>query len=209
MKWPTAPRFAQPSSSSFDASTASRSKFTRVISARNSAIVFRFGGVAGAVSGEVRPACIGASTYKKVEQALTNGSGVFFSPNPKTRMSCARNRITRGVKSASLDTIANASKRPLCSKSIASTTIAMSEAFFPVLSANCCIGWIALGCSACSHFCSVGFFQLPYARRTLAMPCLASSASTTSIFEAGALSASISSAIRIFWSIVFLRDVGR
>ena len=56
------------------------------------------------------------------------------------------------------------------SRSIASITMAMSEAFFPRLYANCWIGRIAWACRVASHCLRPGLFQSPYARLTLAAP---------------------------------------
>ncbi|MNN98781.1 hypothetical protein D3C81_2182530 [compost metagenome] len=67
------------------------------------------------------------------EQALTNASGVFFSPKPYTFTPSVSRRITSGVKSASLETIAKPSRLRAYSMSIASITIAMSDAFLPRL----------------------------------------------------------------------------
>jgi hypothetical protein len=134
MKLPTAERLDQPSSSSLVASTALRRRLTSPVSPRSSALVF-FGAAEGAaaVVASMAPVCADSSMNRNVEHAFTNGSGVFFSPKPNTCMFCARRRMASGVKSASLETIAKASKRPLCSRSMASTTIAMSEAFLPLL----------------------------------------------------------------------------
>jgi hypothetical protein len=67
------------------------------------------------------------------EHALTNGSGVFFSPKPYTFTPSVSRRITIGVKSASLDTMAKPSRLRAYSRSMASITIAMSDAFLPLL----------------------------------------------------------------------------
>lgn len=48
-------------------------------------------------------------------------------------MPSVSSRITSGVKSASLETIANPSRLRAYNRSIASITIAMSEAFLPEL----------------------------------------------------------------------------
>src|ERR1700726_580136 len=60
-------------------------------------------------------------------------SGVFCSPKPKTSAPCSRRRDARRVKSLSEETRQKPSSRPLCKRSMASITRAMSDAFFPVV----------------------------------------------------------------------------
>src|ERR1700758_723111 len=57
-------------------------------------------------------------------------SGVFCSPKPKTSAPCSRRRDARRVKSLSEETRQKPSNRPLCKRSMASITKAMSDAFF-------------------------------------------------------------------------------
>ena len=63
--------------------------------------------------------------------ALLKALGVLFFPIPYTDSPCSRMRLARRVKSLSDDTSTNPSNRPVCRRSIASMTSAMSEEFFP------------------------------------------------------------------------------
>ncbi len=129
-------------------------------------------------------------------QALWNGAGVFASPKPYTSAPCSRRCMTSGVKSASDDTMANASGRWVCRISTASTASAMSLAFLPLVGSNCCTGRIALSCNASCHDFRPVFVQFPYARRMLVSPKADSSERMTSMRAARALSASMRSAMR-------------
>ncbi|MNC97371.1 hypothetical protein D3C83_150120 [compost metagenome] len=51
-------------------------------------------------------------------------------------------RLAKRVKSLSLDTRQKPSKRLECSRSMASITSAMSDAFLPVVKLGCCTCWI-------------------------------------------------------------------
>jgi hypothetical protein len=68
-----------------------------------------------------------------LSHAATKAFGVFRSPNPYTVSPDSRIRAARRVKSLSLETRQNPSKRPDYSRSIASMTIAASVAFLPVV----------------------------------------------------------------------------
>ena len=69
----------------------------------------------------------------KRRQAWRKLSGVFCSPKPKTSTPCSRMRAASRVKSLSEETRQKPSKRPLCSRSMASITSVMSDAFLPVV----------------------------------------------------------------------------
>ena len=90
-----------------------------------------------------------------LSHAATNGFGVLRSPKPYTIRPDSRIRAASRVKSLSLDTMQNPSKRPEYSRSMASMTIAASVAFLPVVYANCWIGWMV-----CASRCSFQPFRL-------------------------------------------------
>ena len=71
------------------------------------------------------------------EQVSRNASGVFRSPNPWTTSPSSRSLWASRVKSLSEVTRQNPSSRPLCMRSIASITSAMSAAFLPVVLLRC------------------------------------------------------------------------
>src|SRR5712675_157767 len=73
------------------------------------------------------------SVEMDLRHACLKLSGVFWAPNPKTSAPSSRMREARRVKSLSEDTRQKPSNRPLCSRSIASMTNAMSDAFFPLV----------------------------------------------------------------------------
>src|SRR5215475_7492037 len=129
-----------------------------------------------------------------LSQAATNAFGVLRSPNPYTVRPDSRSRAARRVKSLSLETRQNPSNRPEYSRSMASITIAESVAFFPVVYANCCTGWIDWASNQSFHPFRLAPVQSPYARLTCAVPYLATSASRSSMIAGWALSASISTA---------------
>ncbi len=93
--------------------------------------------------------------------ALWKGAGVFASPKPYTDSPCSRRCITKGVKSASEETIAKASGRCVWRISTASTASAMSLAFLPLAGSNCCIGRMALSWRMSCHPLSSDLVQLP------------------------------------------------
>jgi len=73
------------------------------------------------------------SVKMKRVQAWRKASGVFCWPMPKTSIPCSRMRAASRVKSLSEETRQNPSKRPECSRSIASITSVMSVEFLPVV----------------------------------------------------------------------------
>src|SRR5215472_11781295 len=129
-----------------------------------------------------------------LSQAATKAFGVLRSPNPYTVRPDSRSLAASLVKSLSLETRQNPSNLPEYSRSMASITIAESVAFFPVVYANCCTGWIDWASSRSFHPFRLVPVQSPYARLTCAVPYLATSASKSSMIAGCALSASISTA---------------
>ena len=73
------------------------------------------------------------SVYTNLRHACLKLSGVFCSPKPNTSTPCSLIRAASRVKSLSDDTRQKPSNLPLWSKSIASMTSVMSEAFLPVV----------------------------------------------------------------------------
>src|SRR5580693_3413347 len=144
-----------------------------------------------------------------LSQAATKGLGVLRSPNPYTVRPDSRRRAARRVKSLSLETMQNPSNRPEYSRSIASMTIAVSVEFLPVVYANCWMGWMDWARSWSFQPFRLVPVQSPYARLTCAVPYLATSASSPSVMEGWALSASMSTASRTAFSLTMLLLLAR
>ena len=81
--------------------------------------------------------------------ALRKASGVLSFPIPNTCSPCSRSRLANRAKSLSEETSTNPSNRPVCIRSIASITNAMSDEFFPFVYANC---WWAITARPASFF---------------------------------------------------------
>ena len=78
-----------------------------------------------------------------------------------TRFPDSRSRVASGVKSLSLETMANPSTLPEYSRSIASMISAESVAFLPDVYANCCCGEMALPRSTSRQPVRCGLVQSP------------------------------------------------
>src|SRR5215831_8956464 len=87
---------------------------------------------------------------------------------------------------------------------MASITIAESVEFLPLVYANCWIGWIDCASNWSFQPRRLVPVQSPYARLTCAVPYLATSASSASVIEGWALSASMSTASLAVLSLTML-----